>query len=60
MTTEFLFVKDLVVILMTVIMILLFTLISLFSQNTSLCDSPFKCSDAEASAVVQAVSIYVF
>ncbi|ROL42729.1 Inorganic pyrophosphatase [Anabarilius grahami] len=28
-------------------------------QNSSLCDTPFKCSDAEASAVVQAVSVYV-
>ncbi|XP_065110939.2 inorganic pyrophosphatase 2, mitochondrial isoform X2 [Paramisgurnus dabryanus] len=27
-------------------------------QNTSLCDSPFKCSDAEASAVVQAAAEY--
>ncbi|XP_077088423.1 inorganic pyrophosphatase 2, mitochondrial isoform X3 [Siphateles boraxobius] len=27
-------------------------------QNTSLCDSPLKCSDAEASAVVQAAAEY--
>ncbi|XP_051561028.1 inorganic pyrophosphatase 2, mitochondrial isoform X1 [Myxocyprinus asiaticus] len=27
-------------------------------QNTSLCDSPFKCTDAEAGAVVQAAAEY--
>ncbi|XP_055061291.2 inorganic pyrophosphatase 2, mitochondrial [Misgurnus anguillicaudatus] len=32
--------------------------VEIVCQNTSLCDSPFKCSDAEASAVVQAAAEY--
>lgn len=39
--------------------VMLFSVISL-SQNSSLCDSPFRCSDAEARAVLQAVSVCPF
>lgn len=32
--------------------------VEIVCQNSSLCDSPYKCSDAEASAVVQAAAEY--